>query len=624
MLYDLELERLARRPPRDEDAGTEGARLLELAARQEAHPEQIAGLALGLIREGGLPDLDARLAVLDRIADRSPGQDRAGRATAEFLEVVLDQAMAKARVGDLARHGRLLRRVLGQGAAATDHLERFWDRAREALRDRQPERFAALHRYLAIGLARGGAGIRPALARFLEGYRLLRICLGLEPAAEWLEPLLGSLEQAVTGPRGAALLASEPELVCCWLPPLWSDLVDLASAGDEPRLLSVTSHLAGLAGRLPPRSELHGAFGLLPRILEAAPGGVRGRLARAVLQVAGESASGPVPVWREFEARLASAIEDRRWRLRVAASLRPRQRSHLHRFLDELRAHQGDEPTVAALYASTRVFPYPLIVLYHGRHGAGLARRVGSGPLDIHLQKLGVAYRMRVFHPNLGLVLSSHSFLDEASTVPFRRALMRSGGTYAVALVELETLEVRALRFQAGYLDFTGAYFRGIEHLIAQETEPAIREFEKALAANPRLRGVNCHLGACYRKLARSRRDLDRSISCYQRELTVDPASGDALNNLGVLSLAEGRLDEAIEYLERAVRAEPSHLTALANLTTTCLASPNRAGGVDRVRDLLRRMWTLDPDSPTLAKLAGEASTAFSRDLLGELRLDPG
>jgi hypothetical protein len=44
-----------------------------------------------------------------------------------------------------------------------------------------------------------------------------------------------------------------------------------------------------------------------------------------------------------------------------------------------------------------------------------------------------------------------------------------------VAVVELETLEVAALRFQSGYMDFTGAYFRGLEKVVGHDLEGAIR-----------------------------------------------------------------------------------------------------------------------------------------------------
>jgi Tfp pilus assembly protein PilF len=134
---------------------------------------------------------------------------------------------------------------------------------------------------------------------------------------------------------------------------------------------------------------------------------------------------------------------------------------------------------------------------------------------------------------------------------------------------------------------------------------------------------VNCHLGLCFRKLSRSRLDLERSSSAYRRELTIDPTSGDALNNLGILSLGEGRIEEAFDFLERAVSADPTHLAALANLTATFLALPPAASTRDRILDLLKQIYALDRQAPSLERLVKAAAEAYEFDVLGYLRTEP-
>jgi glutathione synthase/RimK-type ligase-like ATP-grasp enzyme len=57
----------------------------------------------------------------------------------------------------------------------------------------------------------------------------------------------------------------------------------------------------------------------------------------------------------------------------------------------------------------------------------------------------------------------------------------------------------------------------------------------------------------------------------YDHLLSVDPSHIGALNNLGNLLLAAGRVDAAHDLYQRAVAADPSHLASRANLGNTLL-----------------------------------------------------
>ena len=51
-----------------------------------------------------------------------------------------------------------------------------------------------------------------------------------------------------------------------------------------------------------------------------------------------------------------------------------------------------------------------------------------------------------------------------------------------------------------------------------------------------------------------------------ERALEIDPANADALNNLGLVRLEQGREEEARRLFSRALEANPEHRAARENL----------------------------------------------------------
>lgn len=630
MLHSLQLERRARDLGSERSPARIRAELRRLIRSGADHPEQLARLVLETLRQPPLadspPDMLWALRRLEELADLHPEVDGVLGAQLAGYEAYLFLCLGRRHPAEVAGVAPGLRQLFQRAPwFRAGHLLTCLERALQAAREDDAYLFQALVTYACERLRVGSVNLRPALAAALDLYRTLQAFRTPGRTQDWYLPTLRALSRLLDSPAARAVIAEDPALVSGYLEGLWEDLVAMAAEGEATAFFLLLDHLVTLARWLPMVPDLRAAFGHLDAVLAAAPGGVKGGLARRARAMCAPvlPAPGSPPSWDRFHERATREGRIRTWKARIRTALRPEPRAHLAFFLEALGGRRAPGQSVGALYSRAARFPLPLIVLYHPRGEGQRLARAAQGHLDVHFQKMGGAYRMTVVSPHRGEVLTAHTFLDEGSTAPFRGALARSGGAYVVALVEFETLEVSALRFQNGYLDFTGAYFRGIEKVMNKDLEGAIREFEKALAANPRLKGVNCHLGLCYRKLGRTRRDIERSNTCYQRELSIDPDSSDALNNLGVLSLASGDLEEALQYFERAVRAEPTHLTGLANLTTACLAMPHRAGAPDRVRGLLKRMYVLDPHAPALGRLVEEASTVLQQDVLGLLRTEP-
>ena len=62
------------------------------------------------------------------------------------------------------------------------------------------------------------------------------------------------------------------------------------------------------------------------------------------------------------------------------------------------------------------------------------------------------------------------------------------------------------------------------------------------------------------------RRDVDRSIFCYQKAIELDPKNASAHNALGQALMAKGQVDQAIAEYRKAIELDPKHAWAHGNL----------------------------------------------------------
>ncbi|QCX01439.1 tetratricopeptide repeat protein [Aggregatimonas sangjinii] len=77
----------------------------------------------------------------------------------------------------------------------------------------------------------------------------------------------------------------------------------------------------------------------------------------------------------------------------------------------------------------------------------------------------------------------------------------------------------------------------------------AIKEFQKAIALNPKKANRHINLGLCYTRL----RDYDSGILHYERALKLDPNSSLAYLNLGALYAEKGLYDESVNSISKAI-----------------------------------------------------------------------
>ncbi|MCZ6761777.1 MAG: tetratricopeptide repeat protein [Gammaproteobacteria bacterium] len=117
---------------------------------------------------------------------------------------------------------------------------------------------------------------------------------------------------------------------------------------------------------------------------------------------------------------------------------------------------------------------------------------------------------------------------------------------------------------QAIRLQPAAATFDRRGYILAQlrRHDEAIRDFRKALDADPQLADAHNNLGVSLQATGYS----EEAIESFSRAAELRPAYADAWNNKGLACQALGRFEEALDAHRQAVESDPQHGSALAEL----------------------------------------------------------
>ena len=167
-------------------------------------------------------------------------------------------------------------------------------------------------------------------------------------------------------------------------------------------------------------------------------------------------------------------------------------------------------------------------------HSLGVAL-VGQGRVDEAIKHLEEALKIgpqdAQVHHSLGVALVGQGRVDEA----------------------IEHLE-ESLRINPQ--DAQAHYNLGVALVEEGRVEAAIEHFARALAIDPQQDDARRNLVFV----------LDQAIEGYRRFLQSTPDNAEMHNNLGVLLLRKGEVDEAIRHFSEAIRIDPNHRPAQENL----------------------------------------------------------
>jgi tetratricopeptide (TPR) repeat protein len=168
-------------------------------------------------------------------------------------------------------------------------------------------------------------------------------------------------------------------------------------------------------------------------------------------------------------------------------------------------------------------------------------------------------------HSNLGVALVERGevdeglrYLEESLRINPRDAEVQHG--LGAILLEQGRVDKAVEHLQEALrIDPQGAqthYNLGVALVEQGWVEAAIEHFDKALEIDPELVDARRNLVFV----------LDQAVQGYHRALQSTPGNAEMHNNLGVLLLRKGEVDEAIRHFAEAVRIDPNDRTAQENL----------------------------------------------------------
>ncbi|MBM4261485.1 MAG: tetratricopeptide repeat protein [Deltaproteobacteria bacterium] len=140
---------------------------------------------------------------------------------------------------------------------------------------------------------------------------------------------------------------------------------------------------------------------------------------------------------------------------------------------------------------------------------------------------------------------------------------------------------------------------RAMDHQMAGKLDEAIRLYKQSIAVCPTA-DAHTYLGWTYSFQGR----IDDAIAECEIAIKVDPEFGNPYNDIGVYLMQQGKLDEAIPWLEKAKlakRYEPRHFPYM-NLGRVYLNKEMISKAIEGFRGALR----LNPEDTEMAKLIEE------------------
>jgi Tfp pilus assembly protein PilF len=114
--------------------------------------------------------------------------------------------------------------------------------------------------------------------------------------------------------------------------------------------------------------------------------------------------------------------------------------------------------------------------------------------------------------------------------------------------------------------------------------DEAVREYQRAIALDPKYVKAHNNLGVVYMRMNRG----SDAASELRVALSIDPRNVESIVNLALVQKAAGRLADARDLLRRAVAIDPSSAGSHYNLAVFADESGDRASAIEHYRAFLK------------------------------------
>jgi len=133
--------------------------------------------------------------------------------------------------------------------------------------------------------------------------------------------------------------------------------------------------------------------------------------------------------------------------------------------------------------------------------------------------------------------------------------------------------------------------YQGVAYDKAGRYRLALQRFQRALAYNPNYLPAHFHMGITYVNT----REYQRSIQCFEKVIQLDPTEAAAYYNIACCYSLMGKVDKALEWLERSVDQgfkDHQHMTK-----DTDLDNIRDTDGYRRLHERAKALWMEEAES---------------------------
>jgi tetratricopeptide (TPR) repeat protein len=152
----------------------------------------------------------------------------------------------------------------------------------------------------------------------------------------------------------------------------------------------------------------------------------------------------------------------------------------------------------------------------------------------------------------------------------------------------------------------------GTSYFYLQRYADAVKQFEKAVELNPSDETMMGNLADGYRaagQMDKANATYDKAIALAFKELRVNPRSAETMGSLGLYFAKKGDVDQAMEFMKRARRLDPSSVDLILNSAEVHVLSNRPEDAIADLKKGLQQGLTTtsietDPELDSLRKRA--------------------
>ncbi|MBI3038404.1 hypothetical protein HYY75_05035 [bacterium] len=207
----------------------------------------------------------------------------------------------------------------------------------------------------------------------------------------------------------------------------------------------------------------------------------------------------------------------------------------------------------------------------------------------------------------------------------FYDCLERSKGRFNLAFFLLPDFAPFAVVPMEGYIDDSGILEKAVSLMDECKFENALEILCILRKKNPNLHQVAFNIGVAYQKLALAGFSFNENrfnaVRFFQEELSLNPHSALAMNNIEEIEKLRGNLEGSIRWLELAINEAPASLRILSNLIKSrvllCQKSKSSTAQIlEKIEPELGRCFQIHPEHRITQELLRTLSKIFDFEFL--------